>query len=127
MMTDPRRLAGAVRGLDHDEVHTHGQAWQRPAVRQSGLAEQAADRRAHVAALAMVERLLGQSEFPRPAPAYLNDDEFGGRSRVDRDEVQLRPPDVNVPAEDQPARRAQAGRDQLLGRIAGPLLGRPRA
>ncbi len=126
MMPNARRCADAVRRLDDDEVHSHREGRQGRTVRQSGQKEQAPNRRTHMRTLAMVERLLGEPERARPAPANLHDHELGGRPPIDRDQVQLGVSHADVPGEDEPARLAQPVGDQLLGRVAGTLLGRPR-
>lgn len=122
MVTKSCRPSGAARWLHDDEIHPHGQARQGRAVRQSGQHEQAANRRTDVAALAVVEGLLGESELARPAPANLHDHEFCRRPAIDRDEVQLGSADADVAGEDQPTRLAQSIRHQPLSGIAGPLL-----
>ena len=69
----------------------------------------------------MIERLLGQPEVPAAAVAHLHDDERPRRARVNRDEIQLVPPDAEVAGKDGPACGLEAGADKAFGRVADPL------
>ena len=61
----------------------------------------------------MIDCLLGQAEVASRAPPNLGNDEARRRSRVDRDQVQLGAPNVNVAAKDGPPGRSQMEGDQL--------------
>jgi RecB family exonuclease len=101
-MADPR---GAVRprpGFDDDEIDADRQRRQRDSVWQAVL-EKPANRRAEMAALAVVERLLREPEVSATSPADLDDHERRRRSRVDRHEVKFVTTDMDVPGEDGPA------------------------
>src|SRR5262249_32051684 len=78
-------------------------------------------RRSNTDTFAMVDGLLGQTEVALRPPANLDHDEGGWRTRVDRDEVDLIPADVDVPAQDRPARTLEAFGDERLRGIARPL------
>ncbi len=61
--------------------------------------------------LPMIDRLLGQAEVARSPPAHLDDHQRGRRPGIDRDEVQLVSPDMDVPTEDRPAGCLERCRD----------------
>ncbi len=114
MVTDPRLGPRFIARFDHDEVDADWEPRCRTPIRQAVL-QQPADRRAKVAALAMTERLLRQTEVAAPSPADLDDHEHRWRARVDRDEVDLVATDTHVPRENRPARDGQTMRDGHLG------------
>jgi hypothetical protein len=74
----------------------------------------------------MVDGLLGQAETSARAPAHLDDDERGGRTRVDRHEIEFVATDMDVPGEDGPARRAEMIGNERFGGITHQLRPGPR-
>jgi transcriptional regulator with XRE-family HTH domain len=116
MVAQPQRF-----GFDDDEVEPRRQRRQRPSVRQGAGRDQGPCSVPDVAALAEIDRLLGQAERPRRPEPDLHDDEPVWRTGVDREEVDLVPSDPHVPAEDRPAQADETPRDQRLGVVAEPL------
>lgn len=121
MVPDPGLPAGVQGGLDEHEIEPQRKVWKRLAVREAAAVEQPERGIAHPAALAPVERLLRQPEVAAHPPADLDSDQGRGRSRVDRDDVQLVAADVDVSAEDRPAERLEASDDEVLRGVAGVL------
>jgi hypothetical protein len=107
-------------GFDGDQIHPDRKSRERSCVMEAVL-EQSADCGTQVAALAMVEGLLGKAEVASAAPAHLDDDEERRRTRVDRHEIQLVATDMDVPGQDGPARFAQSRGDKLLGGVTRQL------
>ena len=107
-------------GLDGDQVDPDMESRESLAVGQAVL-EQSADGRAQVAALAVVERLLGEPEVAPAAPADLDDDQDRRRTRVDRHEIELMATDMDVPGQDGPARFAQSCGNELLSGVTRQL------
>jgi hypothetical protein len=104
-------------GFHGHEVEAQREARHRSAVRQGAVRAQPEGGRVHAGTLAMVERLLGQAEITPRAPADLDDDQRGGRARVDRHEIELVTTDMDVPGQDGPAVIDQSDRDQVLGGV----------
>ena len=71
----------------------------------------------------MVDGFLGQTEVSPCPPAHLDDDERGGRTRVDRHEIEFVATDMDVPGQDGPTSFREPRRDELFGGITR-LLGR---
>ncbi len=94
---DPRRLARRT-GLHDDEVHGERKPRQPGAIRELAAVDQAGHAGPQSRSLPMVERLLGEAVVRPPPPSHLHDDRSTRRPGVDRDEVELRPPDVDVAA-----------------------------
>jgi len=115
-----------VARLDDDEIEAQRQArdglavWKRAAIHQSVCGGP------HARALAVVDRLLWQAEAATSAPADLYDHERGGRTRVDRHEIEFVATDMDVPGQDGPTSFRESRRDELFGRITRPLGRRPR-
>jgi len=119
MVAEP--LGRACRGgLDGDQVDPDRESREASSVGQAVL-DQSADCRTQVAALAVVECLLGEPEVPPTAPTDLDDDEERRRTRVDRHEIELVATDMDVPGQDGPARFAQSRGDKLLGGVTRQL------
>jgi hypothetical protein len=124
-MTEPDRAVPSLpRRLDHDEIDSQRQGREFAAAGEA-VREQPTDGGTKVRALAVVDGLLPQPEGARGTPAHLDDHEDGGRAGVDRDEIELAPPDSHVPAQDRPAVTLQLSRDRRLGCIAVVLGCRP--
>ena len=121
MMTDSGRLR--LTGLDDDDVESEGELRERPAVGKRARGDHRPRSVAEMAALAVVDGLLGQAEAARPAHPDLDDHEASpsGWARVDGHEVDLVPPDADVPGEDRPALLGETPRDERLGLVAGQL------
>ena len=114
-------VAHPIPGLHDDQVEPERQPRHRRSIRQDASIEQPVRGRPDTDTLAMVDRLLGQPEVPAGPPADLDDDQGRGRTRVDRDEVELVATDVDVPGQDGPAGVRESRSDERLGGIAGLL------
>ena len=110
-------VADAAAGLDDDEVEPQRQPREWRAVRQRPAIEQAVSGCPDARPLPVIDRLLGQTERPVGAPADLDHHERGGRTRVDRHEVELVTTDMDVPGQDEPASLRESVRDERLGGI----------
>src|SRR5689334_19996823 len=115
----PQPWRGSDPGLHDDEVESHRQAIV------LGRLQPSPGCGAQPGALPPIDRLLRQPEVTSRSPANLDEDDRRRRARVDGDHVELRPADVDLPAEDGPPRRFEPSRDQPLGVVAGLLLGGP--
>jgi hypothetical protein len=120
MMADAG-LPSPLAGLDDDKVEAQGKVGQRVALEEGvcGLMD--------ARALAVVHGLLGEAEVAPSSPADLDDDERLGRTGIDRDEVELVSPDVDIPPQDAPAGHPQPVGDERLGGIAESLGVGPRS
>ena len=78
-------------------------------MRQPALLEQGIGGFVHAPALAVVDRVLDSSVAPS-SPADPDRDERTRRSRVDRDEIELASPDMDVPSEDGASQRPEPRR-----------------
>jgi hypothetical protein len=109
MVTDPR-VIGIARRLDDGQVEANRE------MRAGGRLEPAPRTVVQMGALAMVDALLGGAEGARSPPTDLDDHELTRRTRIDRDDVELCAPGVDLAGEDRPA-----GADQLVhhGRFGG--------
>jgi len=108
-------------GLDDDQVEPDRQRRQRGPVREpSGLAQGEAGP-VQPRALAMVDGLLRQAEVTTSAPPDLDDHDRRRRTRIDRDEVNLRVTDMHMHPEDAPAERGEVRGDPSLGTVTGFL------
>lgn len=114
-------VADPIARLDHDQVEAQRQMRQQRAVRQRAAFEEPIGGGPYVEPFPGIDGLLRQPERTAGAPANLDGHEHPGRARVDRDQVQLITPDVDVPPEDRPAAGRQAIGDQLFGGISGVL------
>lgn len=114
MVTDARLPSPDVR-FDDDEVDTQGQA------RVSIIGDQTICGLPQVHPLSMARRLLDDPEVTLRSEAHLHDDQVRGRTRVGRHEIEFAATDMDVPGQDAPSRRGQAGSDQRLGGVAGRL------
>lgn len=117
VMAESRRVNTRAR-LDHDQVEPQWQA------RRVGGLQPAPGRLMQARPLPVIDGLLGQAKVPARPPPHLDDHEGAGWPRVDRDQVELRPPDVDLPGEDRPAGVREATGDRVLGGVSRPLLAR---
>lgn len=122
MVADPRSRAGANVRFHGDEVNPDGQSRRGASIGQAVL-DQPPDGRPKVAALAMIECLLGEAEVTPAPPADLDDDEGRRWARVDRHEIELVATDMDVPGHDGPTSFCEPRGDQRFGGITR-LLGR---
>ena len=116
-------VSDPIAGFDDDEIHPDREGRDQNAIGQP-VSDQARDRSTKLGSLAVVHRFLGQAEVPARPPAHFDDHEGARRPRVDRDQVELSPPDVDLPGEDRPPGVCQAPRDAILGGVSRPLLSR---
>ena len=94
-------VAQATSGFDHDEVEPERQSRQRAAVGQSTAIDQGECRRSQPGKLPPIDGLFREAVVAARAPADLDDHE-GGLCKINADEVELRPPDSHLAAEDAP-------------------------
>ena len=66
-----------------------------------------------------VDSLLGQPEVPTRAPSDLDYHERPLRPGVQRDEIEFRTTNPNVPAQNQPALALEVVRSEAFGSVAG--------
>src|SRR6476469_4725302 len=78
-----------------------------------------------MAPLPVIDALLCQTETARRPPAHFDDDERARRTRVDRHEIELMAPDMDVPGQDGPTGLDQPGEDQRFGGVTCLLSLRP--
>jgi hypothetical protein len=118
-------VAQPATGLDDDQVEPEREMRNAYTRGQGAEVEQAVRRRAETRPLAMVDSLLGQAKGATAPPAHLHDHERRRWTRIDRDDVEFIPSDVDIPRQDRPAviREPIGGRD--LGRVAEVLGWRP--
>jgi hypothetical protein len=107
--------------LDDDQVEAQSQVRDEGAVRQATVLDELVRSGANGTPLAMVDGFLGEAEIAPRAPAHLDDDEGGRRTRVDGHEIELVATDVDVPGEDDPAGVGQPDGDQLFRGVTRAL------
>ena len=117
------RLHGMSTRLDDDEVEAERQPRRLPA----GRLDPAEGSPMQPRLLPPVHRLLGQAEVPTATPADLDDDQLPRWSRIDGNDVELRPADMDLAPEEGPASRHERRGDPVLGPVAGDLELRPHA
>lgn len=115
-------MADSIPRLDNHEVEPQGQVGQDRAVGKDAPLQQTVGSGADSHALPTVHGFLGQPEGSIGSPAHLDRDERPRRPRVQRNQVELEPPDMDIAAENRPAGGRQALAHSLLGGIA-ELLG----
>jgi hypothetical protein len=118
VMTHTQLAARSFRGLDDDEIDARRQPREPRTVRQAATLEQPTDSNPEPPALPKVDRFLGQPEVTAGPPADLDRNQLARRTRIDRKNVDLASPDVDVPPDDLPARELQRTRSKPLGAIA---------
>jgi hypothetical protein len=116
-MAEPGRVSPRAR-LDHHEVEPERK------VRRICCLKPAPGGLPQPGPLAPVDRLLREPEVTARSPAHLDNHEGARRPRVDRDQVKLRPADVDLPSQDRPAGVRQRPRNPGLGGVPGALLAR---
>jgi hypothetical protein len=113
--------------FERDDVDPERKRWEWRAVGQAVRLDEAAESRPEVAALPPRHGFLRQPVTALPSPANLDQDERGGWTRVNGQEVDLGPAEVEVSAQDAPSGLLELpGHEelpvvaQLLGRRSGP-------
>ena len=114
-------VADAAAGLEHDEVEAEREPRDRCAIGQRPTIEEAVGGLPDPDPLAMIDRLLWEAEGTVRAPAHLDDHECRRRTRVDGDQVDLVPADVDVPGEHRPSGCLESGGHERLGGVSGTL------
>src|SRR4051812_42627028 len=107
----PDRQRSVWAGIDRDQVHPQRHGRQARSVGQRPRLEQRGHRATQGAPLAVVERLLRETEVTTPASPHLDDDEPRRRAGIDRDEVELVTTEADVAAKDDPAGGREPRRD----------------
>ena len=110
-----------VARLDHHEVEPEWQPRDGGAVGQTSAIEQAVGRLPDPRALSVIDRLFGQPEATRTAPAHLDHNQGRRRTRVDRHEVEFVTADMDVPGQDGPTGLDQPVQDQRFCGITRQL------
>ena len=110
-----------VSGLDDDEIEAQRQARHGFTVRERAAIEESVRGRADPRPLAVVDRLLRQTEVTTATPADLDDHEGRRWTRVDRHEIELVTTDMDVPGQDGPTSFRQARCDERLGAVTRQL------
>ena len=110
-------LSSTLARFDDGEVEADRQPGQSHAVGQHAPVEQAVRGKAKTGPLAMIDRLLTETEAARCPPADFDDHEAGRRTRVDRHEIELMAADMDVPGQDAPTGLEQSDEDQRFGGV----------
>lgn len=112
MMTDP------IARLDHHQIEAQRQVREQRPIGQRAALQQAVCGGSHAEPFSSVDGLFRQAEGTAGAPANLHRYKHVRRAGIHCNQVQLIPPDVDVPAEDRPSGGYQTVGDQLLSRIS---------
>ena len=99
-----------------DQVEADWQRREQGSVGQDARVAQDECRPMQPGALPTVDGLLGEAEVTATTPAHLDDDECGGRARIDGEHVDLGSANAQLSSEDAPAERGEVrGRAGLGG------------
>jgi len=120
VVSDPG-ISSPVTRLEDHEIESQLQPRDGTTVRQRAAIKQTVPRLADAGAFAVIDRLLSEAEPTRASPAHLDDHERGGRTRVDRHEIEFVAADMDVPGQDGPTGIDQSSQDQRFGGVTRQL------
>ena len=121
-MVPQRDVTGDRPRLDRDHVDTGSRPRHRRPIGQLTALADDPQRAAQTPDLVPIHGLLGQAEVPPRSPSDLDGDDRAGRSRIDREQIDLGTFDTHLVTEDPPALQGQSIGDESLRGITAELV-----